>query len=173
MVRQIPILEPDVVIVDIASGGGMEAVSTVLTGTPGGRTVAVVPSQSAHLVVACAAAGVSGIVAGDSSLDDLVAVIQAAEHGSFACAPGIAPILRLHVAPSPARPDAPTTTERLTRRELEIVGLIGDGLSNKQIARALSIEVSTAKNHVHHILQKLGVERRTAALAAVRELERA
>jgi DNA-binding NarL/FixJ family response regulator len=48
----------------------------------------------------------------------------------------------------------------LTARELEVVGLLDRGMSNKQIARQLSIEVATVKNHVHNILKKTRVERR-------------
>jgi DNA-binding NarL/FixJ family response regulator len=58
--------------------------------------------------------------------------------------------------------------EALTAREREILRLIDDGCSNKEIAQRLSIEVTTVKNHVHHILEKLGVRRRAEAAAALR-----
>ena len=57
----------------------------------------------------------------------------------------------------------------LTRREREILELIDEGLSNKQIAQRLRIELPTVKNHVHHILGKLGVHRRAEAAAVARE----
>ena len=57
---------------------------------------------------------------------------------------------------------------RLTSREREIVRLIDQGLSNKEIARDLGIEVATVKNHVHNILEKLQVHRRGEAAARVR-----
>jgi DNA-binding NarL/FixJ family response regulator len=68
------------------------------------------------------------------------------------------------------RPKAPRrdASARLTARELEIVELIDEGYSNKEIARALSIELATVKNHVHHVLEKLGVTRRGQAAALVR-----
>ena len=56
---------------------------------------------------------------------------------------------------------------RLTPRETEIVRLIAEGLSNKQIALRLSIEFATVKNHVHRILEKLEVDRRAEAAARV------
>jgi DNA-binding NarL/FixJ family response regulator len=56
----------------------------------------------------------------------------------------------------------------LTSRELEVVDLIDRGLSNKEIASRLSIEVPTVKNHVHNILEKLGVHRRADAAARMR-----
>jgi DNA-binding NarL/FixJ family response regulator len=59
-------------------------------------------------------------------------------------------------------------TEPLTSREREILDLIDEGLSNKQIAQQLRIELSTVKNHVHNILGKLGVQRRGEAAALVR-----
>ena len=59
-------------------------------------------------------------------------------------------------------------TPTLTRRQREIVALIDEGLSNKEIARRLSIELPTVKNHVHNILEKLQVSRRGAAAAVVR-----
>ncbi|WP_328520474.1 response regulator transcription factor [Kribbella sp. NBC_00359] len=57
---------------------------------------------------------------------------------------------------------------QLTAREREILGLIDDGLSNKEIAGRLCIELSTVKNHVHNILAKLGARRRTEAAAKAR-----
>jgi DNA-binding CsgD family transcriptional regulator len=60
---------------------------------------------------------------------------------------------------------------RLTAREREIIELIDEGLSNKEIASRLSIELSTAKNHVHNILEKLRVDSRTEAAGALRRAE--
>jgi DNA-binding NarL/FixJ family response regulator len=57
---------------------------------------------------------------------------------------------------------------KLTARELEVLVLLDDGLSNQQIARRLCIELATVKNHVHHILEKLQVERRGEAGAYLR-----
>jgi two-component system nitrate/nitrite response regulator NarL len=57
------------------------------------------------------------------------------------------------------------STDLLTPRESEILDLIREGLSNKQIAQRLSIQLQTVKNHVHKILRKLGVERRGEAVA--------
>ena len=166
--ERLPVLRPDVVLIDASIPDVSIAVETMLEAAPGVRAVAIVAQDEPQVVVSCAAAGVVGLVAGDASLDDLVAVIIGTQHGSLACSPGIAPLLTPNVVPSlPARA-RPPVSERLTPRELEIVRLIDQGLSNKQIAGVLSIEVSTTKNHVHHILQKLGVERRTAAIAAVR-----
>ena len=58
--------------------------------------------------------------------------------------------------------------EQLTTRELGVVAFIADGLSNKEIAARLGIELSTVKNHVHHILEKLRVSKRSQAVARIR-----
>jgi len=71
--------------------------------------------------------------------------------------------VRLAPKPRPLR-DGPA----LTPREREIVRLIGDGLSNKAIAHTLHIELATVKNHVHNILDKLSVDKRTEAVAVAR-----
>jgi DNA-binding NarL/FixJ family response regulator len=60
----------------------------------------------------------------------------------------------------------------LTVRESQVAGLIAEGLSNKEIATRLCIEVATVKNHVHNILEKLGVKRRFDAVARLRLVER-
>lgn len=63
----------------------------------------------------------------------------------------------------------PLRTRQLTRRELEVVALIDEALTNVEIARTLHIEVSTVKNHVHNVLGKLGLRRRAEAAAWFRQ----
>ena len=60
--------------------------------------------------------------------------------------------------------------EPMSEREVEILRLLADGLSNREIAERLVISVGTAKSHVHHILEKLGSNSRTQAVAKAREL---
>jgi len=57
----------------------------------------------------------------------------------------------------------------LTRRESEVLELIGRGLTNKEIGRELCLSVATVKHHVHHVLEKLGLSRRTEAMRRVRD----
>ena len=84
------------------------------------------------------------------------------------CSPRLVAIMfrQLAVLAGPVRHDADAA--QLTGREREIVQFIDEGLSNKEIARLLSIEVSTVKNHVHNILDKLQVTRRGEAAARLR-----
>jgi DNA-binding NarL/FixJ family response regulator len=107
-------------------------------------------------------------VACDASSDELAAILCSAGPGELACSPRLAAILFRHVA-ALARDQGSAQSRLLTPREREILELIDGGLMNKEIASALSIELTTVKNHVHHILEKLGVTRRAAAAAKVRK----
>lgn len=96
------------------------------------------------------------VVDDDTTLSDLLGAIQRSAQPTSLSGP--APVA-----------DAPVALlATLTSRELEIVSLIELGLSNKEIARRLSIELTTVKNHVHHILRKLGLARRGEAAALLR-----
>jgi DNA-binding NarL/FixJ family response regulator len=84
------------------------------------------------------------------------------------CSPSFAAALLRRVADLAHLREVPGPGLVLTAREREIVGLIDDGLSNKQIAQQLCIQLATVKNHVHHILHKLGVNGRLEAAARFR-----
>jgi DNA-binding NarL/FixJ family response regulator len=140
--------------------------------TPHARVVALAVPESERHVIACAEAGIVGYVAREASFTDLVAAIEGAARGEAHCSPRVAGgLLRRLGALSLERDQHEVGDARLTARELEIVGLIDRGLSNKEIATALSIGVPTVKNHVHHVLEKLGAERRSQAAARVRAMQ--
>jgi DNA-binding NarL/FixJ family response regulator len=88
--------------------------------------------------------------------------LEASLRDEQACSPRVASGLlrRLGAGSPPAQPSEP---QQLTRRELEILGLINEGLSNKEIANLLRIGLATTKSHVHNLLAKLGVNRRSQA----------
>jgi DNA-binding NarL/FixJ family response regulator len=120
-------------------------------------------------MIACAEAGVSGLLTANASLTDLVASIHGAGEGELHCSPKLAgALLRRVTALASGRP-LNGAASALTTRELEVVRLIDRGLSNKQIALELEIELSTVKHHVHHILEKLEVARRGEAVARLRQ----
>ena len=87
------------------------------------------------------------------------------------CPPGVAAVLARRVAALASQRREPAGDARLTLREREILRLIDDGLSNKEIAQRLSLQTKTVKNHVSNILAKLGVANRAAAAAALRGSE--
>lgn len=136
---------------------GMTAVPCVVLGIPDR------PSD----VVACAEAGIAGYVTNENSFTDLIGTLRTATRGEFTCGATVAAGLagRLAVLARERRAPSPVN---LTTRELEIVALIESGYSNKEIARLLHIQLTTVKNHVHNVLEKLGVRGRGEAAAAVR-----
>ncbi len=116
--------------------------------------------------VALAECGVRGYVGHDGSLDDLVTATRAALRGELHCPPTLSAALARRLAN--VREGRAERVEALSHREREIVQLVDEGMSNKEIARQLHIEMATVKNHIHHILHKLGVQRRGEAAAALR-----
>src|SRR5512132_2991109 len=157
---------PDVALVDMASLHGTPIVQTLADSASEVRVVALGVPETDGDVIACVEAGVAGYVPRDASLDDLVETLRRVVHGEMLCSPKIIGSLFRRVAELARRSGSPVG--RLTPRELEILELIDRGFSNKQIARRLSIELSTVKNHVHNILEKLQVGRRTEAAAWAR-----
>ncbi len=114
-------------------------------------------------VLACAEAGVAGFVGRDASLDDFRTARQTAASGDVHCSPRVAAVVcgRLKGVPG-SRSNGQFS---LTRREREIADLVGQGLSIKEIGLQLCIATATVKNHVHNLLQKQGVHRRSLAAA--------
>jgi DNA-binding NarL/FixJ family response regulator len=161
-------LAPDVVLVDLVMAGWEDAVRAIAGGEGDACVVVLGVREVEDEVIACAEAGVSGYVTREASLDELTDVVESVARGESPCSPRISALLLRRVAETAGRGRELPAAERLTRREAEIVGLIDEGLSNKQIAGRLSIEPATVKNHVHSILEKLQVERRAEAAARVR-----
>jgi two-component system, NarL family, nitrate/nitrite response regulator NarL len=165
---------PDVVLVDLDLAEGVDVVRTLRVEWPASSIVALAVREADEDIISWAEAGVSGLVSRDATLSELLEAVAGAVIEEVPCRPAVAAALLRRVATLP-REGAPVNARTLTPRELEIVSLIADGLANKEIARSLQIEVATVKNHVHHILAKLGVTRRTEAVTAARsrgELER-
>jgi two-component system nitrate/nitrite response regulator NarL len=158
----------DVVLLDLSLAGADAAVAAIRREDPPVKVVAVGVREVSSEVIALAEAGVAGYVTRDATLDQLIDVVESVARGEMVCSPRIAVLLLKRVAAVGAREPDRCDDGRLTRRENEIVALIDEGLSNKQIAQRLSIEVATVKNHVHSILGKLGVDQRWAAAAQVR-----
>ena len=162
-------LSPDIVLLDVAAPAALAAVRTLALELPSAKVIALAVPELEHNVLACAEAGVAGFVTREQSIEDVVAVVEAVARGEMICSPRMAATLLRHVGSLAAeRTPGDETESRLTQRELEIVALIERGLSNKQIARQLSIQLATVKNHVHNILEKLHVNRRADAAERIR-----
>jgi DNA-binding NarL/FixJ family response regulator len=161
-------LDFEVVLVSVATTGIWAVCRDVVAAAEPGRVIAYAVSGADNEVLACAAAGISGYLLRTEPYRELVKAVLAAVRGDIRCPPSVAAVLMRRMGPQGAPPDVSSGAGRLTAREREILALIDDGMSNKEIARRLSIEVRTVKNHVHNLLEKLQVHRRGEAAALLR-----
>jgi two-component system, NarL family, nitrate/nitrite response regulator NarL len=159
---------PDVILLNTAMAGS-DTILQVITKAAGQVPVVALSAKEAQEeVIAWAEAGVAGYLFRAESLATLVAVIQSVARGETLCPPRTTRMLLRHVAALASEQRFRPEVTRLTPREWEILQLIDAGLSNKEIARRLCIEIRTVKNHVHSILKKLHVHRRSEAAARMR-----
>jgi len=158
-------ISPTVVIVDATPDLLPELVRRIQRRSRVSRVVAVALEENDGRVVALAEAGVAGFVPRGASLDELISTVRHALNDELQCSPRIAAALARRVCLLAVRHIDSSAKEKLTAREDQVLGLIDQGLSNKEIATRLSIEVPTVKNHVHRILEKLAVHRRGDAAA--------
>lgn len=159
---------PDIVLLDAAAARSPGTVHAIRAVVEQAKVVAFAIGDEERDAILCAEAGVSGYVSSEASLDDLVGTIVRVAQGEFPCSPRVAALLAQRISSLAAQREPQVVGERLTAREREVLRLIDQGLSNKEIARRLDIGVSTVKNHVHNILDKTSASRRTQAAARVR-----
>lgn len=157
--------QPHVIILSARSSYSRSVLAAVRAAVPHVRVIALgVPSTGAE-VVSYLEDGFSGYVPVDSTIEELCAAVHAAARDELVCAPDVAFALLMRVQELRSGWERSRDLPHLTRREQEILELLELGLSNKEIARRLSIRALTVKNHVHHILKKLGARRRGEAAA--------
>lgn len=159
-------LRPDVVLMDLVMPqlDGIAATGRIKTAQPDVQVVALTSFIEEEKVLAALEAGASGFILKDADADDVAAAIRAAHNDEVHLDPAAARILATGMRQG--RDHQPA--ESLTERELEVLGLVGRGRSNKEIATDLGITERTARTHVSNILGKLELQSRTqAALYAV------
>ncbi|MGI6853774.1 LuxR C-terminal-related transcriptional regulator [Mesorhizobium sp. 1B3] len=161
---------PDVALVDMRMPGALEIARALRFAGAAPVVVALGVAESDSALLACAQAGVAGFVACGATTAEVAKAVQSAVRGELVCTPRMAGILLNRIGAMASVPDGLSNPDALTLREHEIAGLIGDGLSNKQIALALGIRNATVKNHVHNILGKLRLTRRSQVGAWLRRL---
>ena len=162
---------PDVVLLDAATPRGVELAARLCQRAPAAKLIAFALAETEHGVLAWAEAGASGYVPGEASVEQLMEVIEGSARGEFHCAPHIAARLlrRLaELATSTTATDPAAARGQLTPRERDILQLVGRGLSNRQIAGELGIELPTVKNHMHNVFEKLNLHRRAEVMLWMR-----
>jgi DNA-binding NarL/FixJ family response regulator len=160
----------DIVLMDINLPGasGVEATRRVSAVAPA-TAVLVVTMVDDDSVFAALAAGARGYILKGASAGEITAALRTVAAGGAVFGPGIASRL---LARTPTRlPDpAASSQDDLTAREREVLDLLADGASNRNIARSLGISLKTVQNHVSHILDKLQAADRTQAALRARGL---
>lgn len=161
-------LRPDVIVMDIAMprGNGLAATRSVLEELPDTHVLVLTAHEDRNHVIPLLEAGATGYLPKTVSLNQLLDAIRSASRGESVLPPSIASVVVRHLAGDPE----PTAVEVLTSRERQVLTLVAQGLSNRQIAHDLDLSVRTVEAHLTHIYDKLGVGSRTeAALLAQRE----
>ncbi len=150
---------PDVILMDILMPGcdGLEATRLINKEMPHIQIVMLTVSESEENLFQAIKFGARGYLLKNSEAEELIQVIRGLSRGETYVAPGIA----ARILQEFARPTK--TTEHLSTREKEVLKLVTDGLSNREISQTLGISPSTVKNHLRNIMEKLHVRNRVEA----------
>lgn len=160
---------PDVALLDMRASTALETASALRSARSELEIVALGVAESETALLACAQAGISGLVPLNASAQEVSAAVQSVMRGELICTPRVAGMLLSRIRMmGPLLPDEQSGNDALTQREHEIAVLIGEGLSNKQIAFTLGIQNATVKNHVHNVLGKMRLSRRGQVSARLR-----
>jgi two-component system NarL family response regulator len=164
--RRAPVLRPNVVLMDLSMPGigGVEATRRMLAEVPHVAVCMLTVSEQESDLFAAVRAGARGYLVKSVGLDDLARAIHALAEGGALVSPHLAKNL-IDSFQRLTPPAEGAGTERLTAREREILGLVGRGLSNQEIADELVIAENTVKVHLRNILDKLQVHSRAHAAA--------
>ncbi|MDT0550468.1 response regulator transcription factor, partial [Streptomyces lonegramiae] len=152
---------------DMALADSKQTVTTLLTARPGLKVMALGGPEDGPVVVACAEAGISGYVSREASLIEHGTALRSAVRGEATVSGKVAAGLLRHIAFHARVQQTTVIAHQLTPREREILQLLKSGMTNRQIARALDLQLSTVKNHVHSVLTKFGVARRADVYSAL------
>ncbi len=167
-------LEADVLLLDVnlPNDLAIEIARLVQQESRPEKIILLVPDDHRNLLE-CVGAGVHGCVLERASLSELDSAIDRVLQGETACSSDFAATMFSEIARIKSGPncDMPSSVlaARLTSREVEVLELLAQRQSNKQIAKRLSVSIFTVKNHVHNILEKLEVESRIDAVDRARE----
>lgn len=170
-VAQAEALRPDVILMDLVMPrlSGIEAIRQIVSKWPDTRIIVLTSFAADENVFPAIKAGALGYLLKDSGPDELVRAIRQVNRGEPSLEPSIARKVLLELS-HPPKEHQPLTRDPLTERELEVLRLVAQGCSNKDIAARLSVSELTARTHVSNILGKLHLASRTqAALYALQK----
>jgi DNA-binding NarL/FixJ family response regulator len=164
--------KPRVVLLDsgLADLDSLTALRSAPEGWPEARFIVMEVLPMQQEIVEFIRAGVSGFIAKDASVVEFIRTIRSVAAGGAVLPPHYTSTLFSHIAGRALNrgPQEMADAVRMTHREREVMELIGEGLSNKEIAQRLAISVQTVKSHVHNILEKLALRSRLQLAVYVR-----
>lgn len=164
-------VHPDLILMDVRMAGldGLAATRAIKQESPGTSVIIVTMYDNLDHLMEALKAGAAGYLLKDATQREVLATIRQVLHGELSFDPELL-VRLLHRLASEPRPPVAAPPERLTPRELQVLRLLTQGCTNREIAHQLKISVGTVKAHVEHIIAKLGVSDRTQA--AVHAIER-
>lgn len=167
--RKVREAKPRVVLLDFSleSHDSLRVTTTVRQEVPEARVIVMGLLPIQEDIAAFVRAGASGFIMKDASFDDFLRTIRAVADGADVLPPELTGSLFGQIARQVVSRGRPPVLEgvRLTEREHQVIDLLGEGLSNKEIAARLHVAVHTVKSHVHNVLEKLALHTRLEVAA--------
>jgi DNA-binding NarL/FixJ family response regulator len=166
---EVRLAKPDVVLLDfgLADHDSLQLTTTVHAEVPAARVIVMGLLPSQEDVAAFVRAGAAGFIMKDASFHDFFATIRSVADGAVVLPPALTNSLFTQIVQDRARaaPVHLADSVRPTNRERQVIDLLSEGLSNKEIANRLHIAVHTVKSHVHNVLEKLALHSRLEVVA--------
>jgi DNA-binding NarL/FixJ family response regulator len=168
-------LQPDVILIDISLNhlDCQHIVNFIHEQIPGSKTILFDLAPQHSEVIEFVRLGVSGFILKDASVEDLMKTLQSVAAGGKILPSSLIDTLFTEIMQGMGKTEILRIKDLadITRREQEIIGKLAQGLSNKEIANVLNISVDTIKSHVHNILEKLSLQRRSQIAAYLHKYE--
>lgn len=163
--------EPEIILMDISMpGGGMNAARDILAEQPGLKVALLTVSEAISDLVEALQLGVRGYILKGVGSRSLAEILHRIAGGEIYVAPVLSARLVADLESRIAKDSGSNLLHRLTRREDQILRLVGNGLSNKEVAMRLSLHEKTVKHHMTKVFAKLGVRNRTEAAMIMHEI---
>jgi two-component system, NarL family, nitrate/nitrite response regulator NarL len=151
--------QPEVLLLDISipGGGGLDMIGGILAASPSTKVVMLTASEEIEMLAASLRRGARGDVVKGVGIQELIKAIRQVVHGSRYLSASMSAKVTVTLA------NQSTLRRTLTEREREIIALVAEGLTNKQIASRIDVQEKTVKHHMTEVLKKLSVTNRTEA----------
>lgn len=166
----------DVILLDMRMMNSCKVLTSISSRHAQTKIIVIAVPENNDNFLLCAESGITGYLTKESSVEELINAIEMVNKGDLYCPRSITQYIMdsiKHKHSNNQVGEMKLTYSKLlnilTQRETQIVKLLAEGLSNKQIAKRLTIELSTVKNHVHNILVKMDVESRAQVVCLLRD----